>query len=329
MHARGIVANPERFELIAVCDVNPERLVPLEAQFGIRKTYRDAEAMLAAERPDVLCFATPPQVRLPLVALGVKYGVRAIAYEKPMALTLAEARRITELCAAARVRTVICHQLKHARHWQKAKEIVDRGGIGDVHTMHATARPSMLRAGTHLVDYMLWLNGGSRARWVIGQVHGKQAYEEDHPCPDYVMGVVQFANGVRGLVEFGTLAPHHMSEEDFWGDGAVTVYGTHGYVRAVMGAGWQAVTRSSDGQLQSGPPDLSPQEAQHMQALADWLDDPRKAHPCNAEASYDGLELLIGVALSSVERRRVEIPITPVPTSSVLAQLEKELPDGK
>lgn len=326
MHAQGVIANPERLELIAVCDLNAERLMSFATQFGIQKTYTDADTMLAKEKPDILCFATPPHIRLPLVELGVKHGVQAIAYEKPMALSLAEAKRITDLCAAARVKTIVCHQLKLGAHWQKANEIVESGIIGEVHTMHATSRPSMLRAGTHLVDCMLWLNRGYGALWVIGQVHGKEAYGEDHPCPDYVSGLVEFTNRVRGILEFGTLAPHHMGDDDFWGDGALTAYGTHGYVRVVIGGGWQAVTKTSGGQIQSGPPDPSPQEPRHMLALADWLQDPQKVHPSNAEASYSGLELLMGIALSSLERRRVDLPITPLPTDSVLTRLESTLP---
>jgi predicted dehydrogenase len=325
MHAQAIQANPERFALTAVCDLDPARLTPFAAQFNIPNTYTDAHTMLATEQPDVLCFATLPAVRLPLVELGVRHGVKAIAFEKPMALSLAEARQILTLCATAGVKTIICHQLKYGAHWQKAWEIVRSGALGDIHTLHATARPSMLRVGTHLVDTMLWFNGGQRGLWVMGQAHGTAAYAEDHPCPDHIMGVIQFANGVRGLLECGTLAPHVMPEEDFWLDGAVTVYGSHGYVRAGIGSGWQTLTVASGGQLLSGPPDLRPQEPRFYRDLADWLDDAQRVHPCHGDISYHGFELLIGMGLSSVERRQVDIPITPIPTTPELTRLEKVL----
>jgi predicted dehydrogenase len=151
------------------------------------------------------------------------------------------------------------------------------------------------------------------------------AYQEDHPCPDHFMGVIEFANGVRGLLECGSLAPHLMAEEDFWLDGAVTVYGAHGYVRAGIGCGSQTVTTASSGTLLSGPSDLTPQEPRWLQELADWLDNPQQGHPCNGEVSYHGFELLMGMALSSLERRQVEVPITPVPTTPELAQLEQAL----
>jgi predicted dehydrogenase len=304
------------------------RATSLADRLGIKKTYADADTMLTTEKPALLCFATMPHIRLPLVALGLKHGVKAIALEKPLALSLAEAKQMTERCAAAGVKLVVCHQLRYGAHWQQARDLVRRGDIGAVHTIYATARPSLLRVGTHLVDYMLWMNDGHPGDWVIGQVHGAEAYQEDHPCPDHIAGMVQFRNGVRGILECGTLAPHLMDEADFWGDGGVTIYGSHGYVQAIIGAGWRAVTKTSGGTLLSGPADPAPQEARHMQALADWLDDPQQVHVCNGEVSYHGLEILFGMALSSLERRQVTLPITPLPEVPVLVQLQRRL-NGK
>ena len=323
-HALGLLANPDRFELVALCDRDAERVGALARKLGISRRYVDAEAMLATERPTLLCFATPPAVRLDIIRLGVRHGVDAIAFEKPLALSLSEARQIVELCAGG-VKAVVCHQLKHAGHWRRVKQIVEGGGIGKVRCIHATARPSMLRVGTHLVDAMLWLGAESRARWVLGQAHGREAYREDHPCPDHVAGVVEFASGTRGVLEIGSLAPRNLDDRDFWGDVAVTVSGDEGYARVVLGGGWEAVTRESRGRLESGPPDTSPGEPAHMRLLADWLDDSERVHPSNLETSYDGFEILMGLALSSLERRRVDLPIVGAP-EAILERLRDALP---
>ena len=252
-HALGLIANGPRFDLVAVCDRDADRLTRVADELGVRKRYTDPDEMLARERPSVLCFATPPAVRQELVELGVKHGVRAIALEKPLALSLGEAARIRELCAGAGIHGVVCHQLRHGGHWRRAKEIIETGGIGDVRSVLATGRPSLLRVGTHLVDILLWLAGAGRAQWVVGQVVGKAGYEEDHPCPDHLAGVVALDRGVRGFLDVGTLAPHHLDEHEFWADAGLTVLGTHGHVRVVLGAGWEAVTRWSRERPESGP----------------------------------------------------------------------------
>ena len=70
---------------------------------------------------------------------------------------------------------------------------------------------------------------------------------------------------------------------------------------------------------------VPPQEGPHMRALADWLDDAAQLHPCHAEVSYAGFELLMGMALSSLERRKVEMPIEPLPQTPILTQLKEVL----
>lgn len=324
-HARAILAHPQRYALKAVCDLDVERLRPFAATFGIANTYTDANAMLARETPDVLCFATMPQSRLSLVELGVAYGVKAISLEKPLALSLAEAKRICDLCTAANVKLIVCHQWRYSPLWRQTYDIVHHGDIGAIHTMQASSRPSMLRVGTHLVDYMLWLNGGHGAAWVLGQAHGVAAYEEDHPCPDHLTGVIQFTNGVRGILDCGTLAPRLLDDDNFWEDCGLTLYGTHGYVRTVLGRGLQAMTRASGGRLVCAPPDSSPQEPAHLQALADWLDNPQQVHPCHGAVSYDGFEILMGMALSSLQRRQVTLPIATMPPTPILPRLKHAL----
>lgn len=301
----------DRFDLVGVCDLDGRRRTDLAGELGVARAYAAAEAMLAAERPDVMVFATPPAARLGLVEQGVRHGVRAIACEKPLALSLGEARQIVALCAGAGVRGVVCHQLRHAAHWRRVKEIVDTGAIGPVRFVHATGRPSMLRVGTHLVDAMLWLGGGGPATWVLGQAHGHRAYGEDHPGPEHLAGVVALASGVRGFLEVGSLAPCHLAADQFWGDVSLTVEGAHGHARVVLGRGWEAFGPRSGGRMESGPADPAPQEARHLELLADWLDDPAAEHPASFAAAYHGLEILLGLALSSADRRQVTLPIGP------------------
>jgi predicted dehydrogenase len=323
-HALGFRANAGRFALDAICDLDALRRAPLADELGGVRHYADAEAMLVAEAPEVLCFATPCAIRLPLLELGVAHGVKAIALEKPLAASLVEARRMVDLCTAAGVKAVVCHQLRHGDHWQRARAIVAAGGIGRVRSVHATGRPSMLRVGTHLVDCALWLAGVERVRWVVGQAAGTASYDDDHPGPDHLAGMAEVEGDVRAVFEIGALAPRELPEADFWGDVAVSVVGTDGWVRVVLGGGWWASTGQ---RLVGGPADLSPHEGRHLALLADWLDDPARVHPGNLERSYHGLEVLMGMALSALQHRRVDLPLVPVP-EMILERLRAALPDG-
>jgi predicted dehydrogenase len=333
-HAMGFSADRDRFDLAACCDLDATRLADFARQFAIPRTYGDAEEMLGREKPDVLCFATLPEVRLPLIELGLRHGVKAIAFEKPMATELAEAHRIHTLCRQAGIKVIVSHQQKYGKHWQKTKEIVDSGEIGEIVKIHATARAWLSQLGTHLMDYMLWFNGGSRVKWVIGHAQGTQMLDDSHPSADFVLGTMEFENGVRGVIECGAHAPHFVPGDNplrslpFWTDSSVTVHGTLGYARVVTGNGWQAVTRSSGGKVLSGEGNFDPgyEQLPYIRELGDWLDGRRDGHACNLDITYHGFEATMALYISSLERRKVDLPLETIPSSPIIPRLRKTLP---
>ncbi len=327
-HGKAFRANADRFEIVAVCDKDPARLAALAEELDVPAAYADPARMLAETSPDVFCFATQPADRLELVRLGVNAGVRALAYEKPMATSLAEARKMRDLCDAAGVKVIVSHQHKYGAHWAKAREFVAAGEIGQVHTVHASAKGWYLHYVTHLLDCMMFLVGPTRGRWVIGQAHGRGKLTDSHPSPDYVFGQVAFDNGVRGIVECGELSPDQPIVESFWHNAGATVYGSAGYVRVIVGYGWQAVTKSSGGEMICGEGgfDVDLDQPPYLRDLAAWLDDDAAGHPCNGQVSYHGFEMAMGILLSSIERRKVDLPIASDPPQPCLERLTRELP---
>ncbi len=329
-HLHGFAMSRDRFEVVALCDLDEEKLTATAAKFEIAKTYADAEAMLAAEKPDVFSFTTPPRLRLPLVELGVKHGVAAIAFEKPLALSLAEARRIRDICDEANVKWLVSHQQKYGNHYRRVKEMVDAGRIGELHTIHVTAQAWLMQLGTHMIDYALWLNGGVAGEWAIGQAQGTEKLSDSHPSPDYVFGQIAFANGVRCIAEFGPLAPSFLEDPgQFWLDDTLTAYGSHGYARVIVGKGWEALTKDSGGELLSGPGCFNPTEEQprYLKDLADWLDDDAKEHPCSGRLSYRGFEMAMALCLSCTRRGHVCLPIENLPEIPLFETLAHVLPD--
>ena len=323
-HAKAFADNSDRFDLAGICDMDAERLQSVASTYQSAAPYTDAERMLSELKPDVFCFATLPGIRLELVELGVRHGAKAIAYEKPMATTLGEARRIRDLCEKAGVKTIISHQHKYGNHWLRVKEIIDSGDIGEIHTIHATAKGWLLQYGTHLVDYMMFLNGGHRCKWVVGHVQGKERLADSHPSPDYAMGQFEFENGVRGILECGSLAPDQPGGNSFWMNAGATVYGSEGYAQAIVGSGWREFTGTSSGlYMNSGGFDVEHDQAPYIRELADWLDDPAKVHPCNGDITYHGFEAVMGVCLSSLERRKITLPLES--HEPIMERLESEL----
>lgn len=330
-HLDGFLANSDRFEIVGVCDLDEPKMreAALERGLGVPQ-FTDAEAMLAATRPDVFCFVTLPGVRLPLVELAVKYGVRGLALEKPMATTLREAAAMARLCREAGIKAVVCHQHKYLESLRQVKALVDAGEIGEMTQIQATCQAFLAQLGTHYVDYVLWANGGRRAKWIVGHIHGREMLADSHPSPDYSLGHVEMENGVRAFFSFGKESPQYYPEDWFWLDDRLTVFGTQGYAWGDATDRWGALTKSSGGKVIEGEgpgwgPEVPLMQAAYTRDLADWLDDDAKLHPCNLEIAYHGFEIMEGLCLSALDNARVDFPLDPEAEEPALERMRREL----
>ncbi|MCS7463845.1 Gfo/Idh/MocA family oxidoreductase [Paenibacillus doosanensis] len=332
-HLAGFAAHADRFQVSAVCSSSADKLRIVKSRFEDCLTYSDTEKMLAEVRPDVFCFATPPSVRLSYVRLAARYGVKAIAMEKPIAGSLQEAREISRICSEHGIQVVVCHQHKYLPSFVRLKQFVQSGDIGEIVRIHGKTRGWLYNSGTHFVDYLLWINGGVKADWVVGHVHGKGKLEDSHPSPEYALGELHFGNGVTGIIECGYLSPPYLSEDRFWTDNRLTVHGTHGYAWAETDGRWGAFTRHSQGQVLEGQEAAwSPEvkdaiQADYTKDLADWMDDRSKLHPCNFDISEHGYEILYAICASSLDHARIDLPLQSRLHGDIIGRMEQELPD--
>ncbi len=307
-HAAAFQAN-DRFEVAGICDTDRARLEAAAAKLGVRETSTDPGQLAAALHPDVFCFCTPPQVRLPLVRVGVECGARLIAMEKPVALTSDEGISIRDMLASSGVKAVVSHQHRYGEHYQKVNEIIASGALGRIHTVYGTATGWMMHMLSHLVDYTRWYNGEAEAEWVMAQAAGRGKLNDNHPSPDYIAGFIHFANGVHGVIECGAGAPDVPEVEYWWRKCRVGAQGSEGFAEVLTGGGWRSVTRQG---ACSGPGsmnydlDMPP----YIQQMAEWLDDESRVHPCNFHSAWKGFEIMMAFCRSAARGGQVALPLT-------------------
>jgi predicted dehydrogenase len=321
-HAAEFHRNP-RFQLVGLCDIDPARLEAAAKQFGNPATSLDAGELLKKVKPDIFCFCTLPNLRLPMIRLGVESGAKLIAFEKPVATSTNEALEIMKLVRDAGVKTVVSHQHRYGEHYKKVKEIVASGALGRVHTVYGTATGWMLHMISHLIEYTRWYNDYAEAEWVVGQASGKGKFADNHPSPDYIAGMIQYANGVRGIIESGEGAPDVPEVEAWWRKCRIGAQGTDGFAEVLTGGGWRAVTKSGAMSAPGGM-DYAHDMPPYIQEMADWLDDDAKVHPLNGEQAYKGLEIMMAVCRSVVARGKIKLPLGP--GEPELQALERALP---
>ena len=321
-HADACARNP-RFKLVGLCDIDPARLEAGRQKFGVEHVDTDAGRLLAATKPDVFVFCTLPPVRLPLIRAGVESGVKLIAYEKPIAISTNEALEMYRLLRQEGVKTVVSHQHRYGEHYQRVKDIIASGAIGRVHTVYGHATGWMMHMMSHLVEYASWYNDYAEPEWVVGQAAGKEKFADVHASPDYICALIQYANGVRGIIECGAGAPDVPEVDYWWRKCRVGAQGTEGFAEVLTGSGWRAVTKNG---VSSGPGcmDYEHDMPPYVQGIVDWLDDPAKIHPCNGETALKGFQVMMAACRSAVQRGKVSLPLGP--GEPELPALEAALP---
>ncbi|MDR0883844.1 MAG: Gfo/Idh/MocA family oxidoreductase [Oscillospiraceae bacterium] len=308
MHAKLFSQN-DRFRLVGLCDMNEERLQAAAPECGHPPLYTDAQKMLAETQPDIFCFCTPPALRKGLFQLGIDAGVKLIALEKPLSTNSAEAQEIFDMAEKVGVKFVVSHQQKYGDHYQAVKKIVDSGKLGRIQSVYGHTWGWYLHMVTHAMDYIRWYAGNPEAEWVSGTVHGRGKLDDNHPSPEYAGGFIQFANGVRGIIETGALSPDVPESEYEWHKGRFVVQGTEGFAEIIIGAGWRACTKADGYQEGPGCFDYEIDGARYIADIALWLDG-TKVHPCNGADTLKGFQMAMALLRSAAENRIVPLPLT-------------------
>lgn len=126
-HARIYSTRPdtELCALVGRSERSREHASRLGASF-----YSDVEAMLAAERPDLVCICLPYLRQAPITLRVLEAGFPVFT-EKPLATTFSEGAELIEKAVKRRLFFAINFNHRYARPFQLAREAIDAGKVGD------------------------------------------------------------------------------------------------------------------------------------------------------------------------------------------------------
>ena len=331
-HATTFFAN-KRFELVGLCDIDQKRLTDAAPKLGHPQTSTDAAALAKATTPDLFCFCTLPNLRLPFIEMGIASGAKLIAFEKPVAMSSTEGIAIKQALDKAGIKAVVSHQHRYGAHYQKVKEIIASGALGHVHTVYGTATGWAAHMLSHLIDYTGWFNNYEPAQWVMAQAAGRGKLADLHASPDYLAGVVHFQNGVRGIYDCGAGAPDvpeidaSREQKLWWRKARMGAQGSEGFAEVLTNGGWRAVTKSGGYQSGPGTMDYVEDMPPYIQQMCDWLDDDRRVHPCAFARAYQGFEIMAALYRSAAEGGQIALPLTT--GADEIALLKEKVPVRK
>ena len=218
------------FTITGVADPVAERRAEAVAQLGCA-AFATHEELIAAGLLDVIVIASPTHLHRPMAVAAFKAGLH-VFLEKPMALTMVEARAIAQ--AAQRAKRVLTIYQPHrlmAYHQQTRQAIasgklgqvyhIKRGGFGwvrrnDWQALAKFGGGIMNNHGAHYIDQLFDLTGRDIDRMFcrLGRVAAMGDAE------DVVKLVYQTRTGILGEIEINMATPRGSYE--------LEVYGSHG-----------------------------------------------------------------------------------------------------
>ncbi|MCZ7384092.1 MAG: Gfo/Idh/MocA family oxidoreductase [Candidatus Methanoperedens sp.] len=184
----------KRTRIVAAADISEERLDRFSKRWG-GKVYTDYKEMLENEDLDIVSVTANTPYHSEMVIKAAKSGVKAIFCEKPIATCIAEADEMIQACDEQGVKLIINHTRRWHPFYQKAKELVNNGEIGELTSITGYFTSGLLIVGTHFFDTLRFIAGD--AGWVIGSIERNQSGDPSGS------GLIGFKSGIAGSV-FGS-----------------------------------------------------------------------------------------------------------------------------
>nr|WP_328809323.1 Gfo/Idh/MocA family oxidoreductase [Roseibium aggregatum] len=238
--------------LEVLCDVPAEKASSFAEQFGFARATDDWKDLVADPKVDIVCITTPNKVHKEMAIAALEAG-KHVHLEKPMALTLEDARAMLSVAERTGARTIVGYNYLHNPAISHARKLISDGAIGRiVHfrgmvdedyqadpdlawTWRATRADAGLGAlgdlGCHLVSLAVALVGPveslmAETRTVHQTRPVGDGSEERRPVEneDIASALLAFENGVHGVISTSRSA---------WGRKsyiALEVHGTEGMI---------------------------------------------------------------------------------------------------
>jgi predicted dehydrogenase len=117
-------------DLIAVADINKDSAKAFAEPFGA-KHFNDHETLAEQTQFDAVIVATPPNTHAEIAMYFMRRGVHVLC-EKPLCLSVAEARAMIETAAQNGVTFTMATKFRYCEDVVKAKAILASGVLGEI-----------------------------------------------------------------------------------------------------------------------------------------------------------------------------------------------------
>lgn len=190
-HLPALSKLPELCELVAFCDLIPERAEEAAQKYGTHeaRVFTDYHELLKLEEIDVVHVLTPNVAHCQITIDAFAAG-KHVMCEKPMAPTATDAQRMIDAANKAGKKFTIGYQNRFREDVQTLHKACEKGDLGNIYfaKAHATRRKAvptwgvftnkelqgggcLIDIGTHALDLALWCMDNYEPESVTGSVY--------------------------------------------------------------------------------------------------------------------------------------------------------------
>jgi predicted dehydrogenase len=225
-HIKAYQANPGA-EVVALCDIDLERVKQRGEQFGVARVTGDRDEILSDSEIDAVSICVPNNVHAEIAEAALRAG-KNVLLEKPMSVSVAEAEALVKATKETGKSLQIGYVRRYAPNALVAKRFLDEGEFGDIYAARTTilrnaGNPGgwfgdkdvagggpLIDLGVHVVDLCWYLMGQPAAASVSGatfdpigardNIQNLSRYRAASPTlvnnvEDYATAQIRFGNG--------------------------------------------------------------------------------------------------------------------------------------
>jgi len=227
-------------EVKAVVDLEEERARNYSQLFKIPDFYTDYNKVLERSDIDIIDVCTPTYTHARIAIDAMSHG-KNVLVEKPISIKLKDADEVIKASDKYGVKFMVAHCLRFWPEYKVAKNIVERGEIGEPRVARAyrlSPYPNwswqswlkdFYKSGGVFVD--MSIHDVDFLRWAIGDVEevfarGGVLKTKDASSYDYVHALLKFKNGAIAYVEGSWIQPKNFPFTTY-----LEIVGTNGILK--------------------------------------------------------------------------------------------------
>ena len=236
-HMKQYLKLTEDYEIVAVCDILPDRAEQFAKEFGIPAFFTDYKQVFDIEGLDAVDICTPNYLHSIIAVEALNRGLNVLC-EKPDAVSVSEAAKMKEAAERNGKLLMVIRNNRFLAQSKYLKQYIDDGKFGRIYagrcgwqrrrgipgkggwftTKAESGGGPLIDLGVHMIDLSIWLMGNPTPVSVSGSTYcefansdisdsenssfGDAKADGVFDVEDLAMGYIKFDNGACLQIEF-------------------------------------------------------------------------------------------------------------------------------